>query len=595
MGAVAATFFAALSTAVLSTLAPSSPASADIRVVDTLRPDAGPLGPITIVGDSVMLGGGIVTPSLGDQLASRGWGPVRFRASVGMSTGAPGTTSSTTAAYWIERWRSEGWDTTDVVVNLGANDSGLCGADVGCARDRIEALLAAIGPDHRVWWPKITRFPVYADQAAAWNRALEELAVERDDLYLWDWPTVMYREGNYAWDHTHLNAAGYIRRNELMALEITADLARGTRVGGDVELPSATGIGSEIVPIGPTRVLDTRRDRPGRLAAGDTIEVDVSGHVPDGATAAAVYVTATGPDDRGHLTAHACDGPRPVASAANYAAGETRGAVTIAPLSPTGTFCLFSRAATDVVVDLQAAFVPAGSGGARFTPLPTPVRLRDTRDDGRDDGTDELLVIEAPAGADVVAVNLTAIGNGERGFLTAFGCSDDVPLVATVNHGADEVIGGTAFVPVDDDGLMCVFVKSGAHVTVDLTGTFSADGDLVYVPVAPTRTVDTRDGTGGWSPIHGGGQTVDAAVAPAAAEAVSGTLTIVEPLRPGHLRAWGCGELPATANVNAGSGRVLANSVTTGVDAGRLCVFARSATTTVFDTTGWWIPATGGG
>lgn len=573
-----------LTTAIAAAAGPS-PADANVLLVDTLDPTPGPLGPITVVGDSVLLGGGIVSPSLSDRLAERGWGPIRFRASLGMSTGTAGTTSDTTAAYWIERWRSEGWDTTDVVVNLGANDSGICDSSVACARGRIEVVLDAIGPNHRIWWPKITRYPTFAHQAAAWNQALDELAAERDDLYLWDWPTVMYAEGEYAWDHTHLTGDGYRRRNELMALEITADLARATRTGTAAELPDPSDEPSELTPVGPVRVLDTRDDPPGRLAAGDVVEVDLSDHVPADATAAAVYVTAAGPAERGFLTAYDC-GPRPTTSAVNYAAATTRGAVTITPLSDESTFCVFTRSATDVVVDVQAAFVPPGRGGVRFDPLATPNRLVDTRESGRA----QRLEIEVPDGADVAAISLAAIGAGDPGFLTAYPCTDDIPLIATVNHGAEGVVGGTAFVPVGDDGTICVYSKALAHVTVDLTGTFATDGELAFVPAVPTRTIDTRDATGGWGPIHGSGQTLDAIVAPADARAVSGTLTLVEPLRPGHLRAFACGTLPDTANVNAAAGQVLANSLTTGLaDDGRLCVYARAAGATVFDTTGWWI------
>ncbi len=273
----------------------------------------------------------------------------------------------------------------------------------------------------------------------------------------------------------------------------------------------------------------------------------------------------------------------------NYAPGANRGAVTITPLSPSRNLCIFSRSATDVVVDLQAAFVPAGSGGVLFSPLATPQRLLDTRETSRARN----LEIDVPDGAEVVAVNLAAIGTGARGFLTGYPCTDDVPVIASVNHGASEVVGGTAFVPVSPAGTIRVFVKSNAHVTVDLTGIFATDGDLAFVPVRPTRTIDTRDATGGWGPIHGSGQTIDARVAPDDARAVSGTLTLVEPLKPGHLRAFSCGELPGTANVNAAAGQVLANALTTGLDdGGRLCLFARSATSTVFDTTGWWVPAT---
>ena len=136
-----------------------------------------------------------------------------------------------------------------------------------------------------------------------------------------------------------------------------------------------------------------------------------------------------------------------------------------------------------------------------------------------------------------------------------------------------------------------MYVLNSTDVTVDLTGTFSADADLVFQPAAPTRMIDTRYGTGGWEPVQGRFQTIDARVAPPEAEAVSGTLTMVTPLRTGFVRAWGCGSEPETANVTAVGGAVLANSLTTGVSAGgKLCVMARVATSTVFDTSGWWVP-----
>jgi hypothetical protein len=126
-------------------------------------------------------------------------------------------------------------------------------------------------------------------------------------------------------------------------------------------------------------------------------------------------------------------------------------------------------------------------------------------------------------------------------------------------------------------------------VIVDLTGTFGDDG-LSFVPVRPTRMLDTRNAIGGWSPIHGSGETLDVRVAPADAEAVTGTLTIVGPIRAGYLTAFGCGPTPATSSVNADAGRALANSLTTGVsDSGRLCVYSDPAGHSLFDVTGWWV------
>jgi hypothetical protein len=564
---------------------PAQPAEAALAN-GTFDPRVGPLGPITVIGDSVLQGSVIYSPTLSDHLVGRGWGPVRVRAGVGYSTGFFSTTTEAKATYWIGLWRSTGWNPRDVVVNLGANDSGRCVTNLTCARDAITHLVDAIGPDHRIWWPKITRHPLFGDQADNWNLALEQIATERDNVFTWDWPTVMATEGYRSYDNTHLDVIGYRQRSERMAKEITADLGAATRFGDDAPLPVATGAPSELVPIGPTRIIDTRIDPPGRLAERTEIVVDVSSEIPPGTTAVAAYVSATNAGGDGFLTAYECSAGRPNASTANYRRFETRGAVAITPVSPEGTFCLYTREEADVLVDLQAAFVPAGSGGSRLTPLDTPQRLVDTRESGRR----EILEVAVPPGADVAAVSITAVLGERPGYLVAYPCSEDVPTVATVNHLSDEVISGAAFVPVGPDGTICVWSLNPVDVTVDLTGVFSGDGALAYVPAAPTRTLDTRFATGGWGPIHGRFQIIDARVAPPEAEAVSGTLTIVTPLRPGFLRAWGCGAEPDTANVTSLTDGVLANMVTTGVsDAGRLCFVARAATSTLFDTTGWWV------
>jgi hypothetical protein len=164
-------------------------------------------------------------------------------------------------------------------------------------------------------------------------------------------------------------------------------------------------------------------------------------------------------------------------------------------------------------------------------------------------------------------------------------------VVSNVNFGPLEPVAGAAFVPVSPGGTICVASSTAVDVIVDVTGTFSATGSLAFVPAEPGRVLDTRNGAGGWSPILGGDQTIDARVVPAGAVAVTGTLTLVEPLRESFLTAWGCGPEPSTSNVNAGRSLVLANALTTGVSAdGRLCVRGPAVTHVLFDTTGWWVP-----
>jgi hypothetical protein len=578
---------AALATTTIAAVG-SSGAPVDALVVkETFDPTPRVRGPVTVIGDSVLLGSVINSPTIGDQLASQGWGPVRVRGGGAYSTGAFAVTLEARSSYWIERWRSQGWDPPNVLVNLGANDSGFCNTDLACARNAIMHMVNTVGPGHKIWWPQVTRHPVHQRQADNWNLALRQIADERADFFTWDWPAVMVAGGFSSGDNTHLSPSGYRTRSALMAHEFTADLAFATETGGDAPLAVAQGALSDLVPIGPERVIDTRFDPPGRVQARHAIVVDVSDHVPDGTTAIAAYVTATNTDGPGFLTAYECSSKRPEASAANHGAGETRGAVAITPISATGKFCLYTLAEADLVVDIQAAFVPAG-GGLRFDPLDVPDRLADTRETGRK----QIIEVAVPDGAAAVVLNIGAVFSSQEGFLTAYPCSADIPVVAAVNYRPNELISGAAFVKVGSGGTVCVYVLNPTDVTIDLTGTFAADGELVFQPATPTRMLDTRTGIGGWSPTHGQFQTIDARVAPPNAKAVSGTLTMVTPMRTGFTRAWGCGTEPPTASITAVQGAILANSLTTGIsDTGRLCVMARVASSTLFDVSGWWVPA----
>lgn len=551
-----------------------------------LRVDApGPLGAVTILGDSVLSGSGYAPSTLPSMLADRGWGPIRFRAGLGYTAGnlLPASRQTFSTAYWIRLWRSEGWDAPNVVVNLGNNDVGFCRADVACNATAIRYLLDQIGPGHMVWWSKITRLYTQRAEMDAYNAALDLVAAERpDQLRVWDWPAAQAANAvPLAWDAIHLpNLGAYRIRSRLMADDITAQLARAAHVGADAALPVGVGAPSEYVPLPPERVLDTRTTGQ-RLAAGATIRLDLAAEVPAGTSAIAANVTAVDPGAAGFLTAYPCSAARPLASSGNYTAGVSRGAQAVVPLAADGSLCVYSSAAADVVVDLQGAFVAEGD---RFSPL-APTRLVDTRTAGRA----EVLALAAPAGASAVALNLTATNATTGGYLTAYPCGTERPVVANVNFAPLDTVGGAAFVPVGVDGRVCVSTYGSADVVVDLTGTFAPTGSYAFTPSVPTRTYDTRDATGGWAPIQGSGQVVDVRVAPPDAAAVTGTLTIVGPIGDGFLSAYGCAAVPDTASVNSASAGVVANAVTVGVAAsGRLCIRALTTTHVVFDTTGWW-------
>lgn len=550
-------------------------AEAAPRAIDIAAP--GPLGAVTVFGDSVLLGSALYGPTLPDRLAEQGWGPIRFRAGEGYNT----RSNNSGVGYWFRLWRSQGWDAPNVLINLGANDSGICVTNYACARSSIQRVIDEVGPGHRIWWPQITRLYTKFPEQENWNRALRQFAAERDDFTTWDWPAELAQYPSP--DGTHLSANGYRARSLRMAHLFTRDMARGKRVGGDVALPSADRDPSTFVALASQRIVDTRSDGSGTMTPGSTRRVGFGESVPADTTAVALYIGSARASTDGYFTATPC-GETSDASTVNYRANTPIGAPTIVALGAGDGVCIFSSGGSDLIVDLQGAFTEANDG-LTFSPLPTPQRLVDTRGSARPTE----VVVDVPAGSAAVAVNLTAIKANTNGFLRAYPCGTPT-AVANLNFRTGGAWAASAIVQVSSNDTICVKANVSTDIAVDITGTFSAGDGLRFVPVAPTRVIDTRNGTGGWGPIHGSGQTFDMRVAPSAASAVTGTLTLVKPLDNSFVSAEPCTGSAATSSANAAQGATIANSVTVGVtEAGRLCLTASAAGHTLFDTTGWWV------
>ena len=546
---------------------------------------ARPLGAITVIGDSVMLGSLHYSPDLVDALADRGWGPIRARGGMGYSTGYLRTADWSRSSLWIEKWRAEGWDAPNVVVNLGVNDAGLCAGSAECAVGAIDHLLDAIGPDHKVWWANITRSAAAGrDHQAIWNAALDEVAARRPELHVWDWAAV-YATGAFpSGDRIHLSPDGYRARNQLIADDVTARLVTMTHDGSSIALPSTDAAPLGFTPIPPRRILDTRQMGE-RLEAGSSAVGNLDDVVPDTARAVAVNVTSTGTSAPGFLTAYACGTSIPNVSTVNHAGGTDRGAFSIVPIDQGGDLCVMTYSAGHVIVDLAGWF--SNDSELRFDPLPSPSRLIDTRHTGKA-APGEPLRVSVPSGADAVAVNVTATGATASGFLTAHPCGSSLPNVSNVNFGIDEPVAGAAYLTTGGAGAICVTASSDVDVIVDLTGTFSVDGTTGFVPAGPRRLLDTRSNIGGWTPRHTAGATIELTAAPSNAVAVTGTLTLVEPQATGYLTAEPCGTTSDTSSVNARRNEVMANAITVGTTKGHLCITTYASTHTLFDVTGWW-------
>jgi hypothetical protein len=122
-----------------------------------------------------------------------------------------------------------------VLINLGANDSGICVTPISCARESIQRVIDQIGPGHQIWWQKITRFFSHRAEEDNWNQALQEFANNQSDFFTWDWPSEIPQYPSA--DGTHLSPDGYRARSVRMAGLFTRDMAQARRTGGDAALP----------------------------------------------------------------------------------------------------------------------------------------------------------------------------------------------------------------------------------------------------------------------------------------------------------------------------------------------------------------------
>jgi hypothetical protein len=113
-----------------------------------------------------------------------------------------------------------------------------------------------------------------------------------------------------------------------------------------------------------------------RVGGGAVTEVQITGRfgIATNASAVAINLAAINPAGAGFLTAYPCGGTRPEASTVNHDTSAATSNSSIVKIGTGGKICIYSLAATDILVDVTGWF-PANSG---YTPI-TPDRALDTR------------------------------------------------------------------------------------------------------------------------------------------------------------------------------------------------------------------------
>jgi alpha-tubulin suppressor-like RCC1 family protein len=344
-------------------------------------------------------------------------------------------------------------------------------------------------------------------------------------------------------------------------------LAAGSPVVTAAPELAAAETASNFTSLPPVRVLDTRDGTGGTtgpVGPGGTITLDLSAQVPATATAIVLNVTGVNPTAPTFVTVFPAGVTRPTASNLNLVPGDTRPNQVTVSLSADRRVSLYNNAGnTHLVADLGGYY---GTGaGAKFTALP-PNRVLDTRELLAPIGAGASRVVNLstsiPASATAVTFNLTATEATAATFLTAWPTGAARPTASNVNIGPADTRPNLVTVAVGANRQVSLFNNAGnTHVIVDVTGFYTPDYGSSFVPLAPSRVLDTRDGIGG--PVEAGG-TVDLDLTTALPLTATGAMlniTGVEATSPTFVTAWPLFENRTTGSIlNLNSGQTVPNA-----------------------------------
>ena len=406
--------------------------------------------------------------------------------------------------------------------------------------------------------------------------------------------------------------------------------------GAQVYSVTINAIGLRFYPLSkPIRLLDTRAgqtgcDSPGAPIAGGTDRTQLARRTCDSVTIPANAIAITGnitpiPGATGFLTLYPSNSPRPNAASSNFAAGKIVNNVYTVGLGADGSFKIYASATTEVVVDVSGYFAPPSAEGLYFHPLPTPIRLLETRQGqmGCDTPGAPLAAgstrtepgrvmcnsVTIPATAQALVGNATVVSPAAQGFITLFPSDAVQPMVANGNYTAGSVVNTPFTIGLGADGAFKIYTLQATELVVDVLGYYSPDatdangtGQLFYPLGAPVRLMDSRAGQNACftpgAPFTGGIEYTQQAIGscgsqivPANATAVLGNVTTVNPAG-GFLTLWPSNVgRPFVATSNFTAGQTSNRHFITGLGAdGAFKLYASGNTDLVIDLSGYFAP-----
>jgi alpha-tubulin suppressor-like RCC1 family protein len=323
--------------------------------------------------------------------------------------------------------------------------------------------------------------------------------------------------------------------------------------------------GSTFTSLSPVRVLDTR-NTGGPVGAGGTVTVDLAARVPAGTTAVVLTVTGVTPTAPTFWTVFPSGGTRPLASSLNLTPGDIRPNQVTVTLSADRKVDLYNNSGNvHLVADLAGHY---GTGtGAKFTALPAN-RVLDTRQDNTPVGPGGTRAVDLsawiPASATAVTFNLTATNATASTFVTAWPAGTPLPTASNLNVPPGDTRPNLVTVAVGANRTVNLYNNGGTiDLIADLTGFYTPDFGAMFLPLSPTRVLDTRDGTGGTTGAVGAQQVVLlglATRAPITSTAVVLNITGVDATAATYVSAYGTGAYTNASNLNLSPGQTVPNA-----------------------------------
>ena len=376
---------------------------------------------------------------------------------------------------------------------------------------------------------------------------------------------------------------------------------------------------SAFVPVSPSdRAYDSRdlASASGPLRAGTSRLVNVAGSVGNHRSAL-VTITLVRPTSEAFATVWQPRSTRPSSSNINGPIAQVTANTSIVPIDANGDILLFVSATSHVLVDVMGFFDDTASSVSTFGRFQTvtPVRAADTRQPANGttnvytrtlDGSVGVVNVPiegawgVPANTSAVALIVTGLSGSlvGSGFVVAMPDGGPIPESSNVNvNGVTDVRANLVVVPVGVDGSVDLRLTNTAHVLVDVVGSFTdntapSNGDGMYVSVNPTRVVDTRQSLGFNRLSAGGTGSINSAVVPDNAQAVSHNLVLTRTGGNGFLTAYPSGSsLPTVSNGNATAPNQTRSAMAfTSLGSGGASFFASVATDVIVDITGYFTP-----